>query len=586
MTEERKAAREDESDARRVSLLAQVQELEADSRFLDAASLIAINLPAGTDELPKADLSLARRAVELFARGGEVRSAAQIMVRFPVDLALFVADECGQSVGLAAAALAEFGGRPEMALRLRSWLGHYSEAARLARQLERHIEAGGLFERAHMPIEASRSFAHGGDRRRAIDAIIGIEPGHSSYRSACVSAIRLASEEGDIPFSLDRFVIPFLSTRGHDAAELDALTLLAHLYLKKGLRENAREVADALLAADPSHPIAGQIRHTLKLFVRDDVGLLPDLPAAPSLPDPEDLISAPGRAPLAGVFAVGALVEGRYRLVERIGRGGTSAIFKALDTVLGDHIALKAFLQAVPDENADRRIRRELRMARELTHQNIVRVHELGSHQGFRYITMELLEGIDLRDRMNAGLSKAKAIDYLIQICDGLGAAHEKGIVHRDIKPENCFITHTDIVKLLDFGIAKVVSAPGATQSGAILGTPGYVSPEQITGYSDVTHRADLYSLGMVAYEMFTQHTPFGLPDLMSLIRMHMEVVPPEPRTRTPDIPAPLSEAIMKLIEKNPANRYASCAALRTDLMAIRPLLIQGEGFALSGSGS
>jgi serine/threonine-protein kinase len=574
VTEEGKAAREDQSDSRRISLLAHVQELEAEGRFLDAASLIAITLPTGTDELPKADLTVARRAVELFARGGEVRSAAQIMVRFPIDLALLVADECGQGVGLAAAALAEFGGRPEMALRLRSWLGHYSEAARLARQLEKHIEAGELFQRAHMPIEASRSFAHRGDRRRAIEAIIGIEPTHSSYRSACVSAIRLASEEGDIPFSLDRFVIPFLATRGHDAAELDALTLLAHLYLKKGLRENAREVSNALLAADPSHPIASQIRQTLKLAVRDDGALLPDLPEAPRLPDPEDLVSAPGRIPLAGVFAVGTLVEGRYKLVERIGRGGTSAIFKALDTVLGDHIALKAFLQAVPDETADRRIRRELRMARELTHQNIVRVHELGSHQGFRYITMELLQGIDLRDKMIAGLTLAKGIDYMIQICDGLGAAHEKGIVHRDIKPENCFITNTDIVKLLDFGIAKVVSAPGATQSGAILGTPAYISPEQITDYSGVTHRADLYSLGMVAYEMFAQRTPFGLPDLMSLIRMHMDVVPPEPRVHNPAIPEPLSMAIMTLIEKDPLKRYPDCATLKAQLMAIRPLLI------------
>ncbi len=574
MTEEGKAAREDQSDSRRISLLAHVQELEAESRFLDAASLIAITLPTGTDELPKAHLTLARRAVELFARGGEIRSAAQIMVRFPVDLALLVADECGQGVGLAAAALAEFGGRPEMALRLRSWLGHYSEAARLARQLEKHIDAGELFQRAHMPIEASRSFAHGGDRRRAIEAIIGIEPTHSSYRSACVSAIRLASEEGDIPFSLDRFVTPFLATRGHDAAELDALTLLAHLYLKKGLRENAREVSNALLAADPSHPIASQIRQTLKLAVRDDGALLPDLPEAPRLPDPEDLVSAPGRIPLAGVFAVGTLVEGRYKLVERIGRGGTSAIFKALDTVLGDHIALKAFLQAVPDETADRRIRRELRMARELTHQNIVRVHELGSHQGFRYITMELLQGIDLRDKMIAGLSLAKGLDYVIQICDGLGAAHEKGIVHRDIKPENCFITSTDIVKLLDFGIAKVVSAPGATQSGAILGTPAYISPEQITDYSGVTHRADLYSLGIVAYEMFAQKTPFGLPDLMTLIRMHMDVVPPEPRVHNPAIPEALSLAIMHLIEKDPSKRYPNCAALKADLMAIRPLLI------------
>ena len=575
MSDEGKAAREDDSDSKKVSLLGHVQQLESESRFLDAASLIAITLPVGTEELPKVHLPMARRAVGLFSRGGEVRAAAQIMVRLPIDLALLVADECGQAVSLAAAALAESSGYPELAFRLRAWLGHYAEAARLARQLERHIEAGEMFLRAHLPLEASLSFSVGGERRRAIEALVGIEATVPTYRTACVTAIRLASEEGDIPFSLDQFVTPFLLLPSHDTAELDALTLLAHLYLKKGLRENARQVSNALLAANPSHPIAGQIRDTLKVRPQQDgLALLPDLPAAPRLPDPEDLVSAPGRVPIAGVFSVGTLVEGRYKLVERIGRGGTSAIFKALDTVLGDHIALKAFLQAIPDENADRRIRRELRMARELTHQNIVRVHELGSHQGFRYITMELLQGIDLRDKMIAGLSLSKGLDYMIQICDGLGAAHEKGIVHRDIKPENCFVTTTDVVKILDFGIAKVVSAPGATASGAILGTPAYISPEQISDYSGVTHRADLYSLGMVAYEVFAQRTPFGLPDLMTLIRMHMETVPQSPREYNEAIPEPLAKVIMKLIEKEPGKRHTSCEELKSELVAIRPLLI------------
>ena len=203
-----------------------------------------------------------------------------------------------------------------------------------------------------------------------------------------------------------------------------------------------------------------------------------------------------------------------------------------------------------------------------------MRVHELGSHQGFRYITMELLQGTDLRDKMIAGLDVARGLDYLIQICDGLGAAHEKGIVHRDIKPENCFITGADVVKILDFGIARVVSAPGATASGAILGTPAYISPEQITDYSGVTHRADLYSLGMVAYEVIAHRTPFGQPDLMALIRMHMEVVPPSPREGNPAVPEPLARVIMKLIEKDPARRHQSCAELKAELMAIRPLVI------------
>jgi tetratricopeptide (TPR) repeat protein len=574
VSEDGKAARDDDSDARRLNLLGHVQHLEGEGRFSDAATLIAATLPAGPGEIPKAQLPMARRAVSLFARAGEVRLAAQIMIRFPIDLALLVADESGQSLGLAAAAAAESSGYPELAFRLRSWLGHYSGAARLARQLGRHSEAGELFLRAHMPVEASRSFSQAGDRKHALDALLSVDATDPDYRMACLNAIRLASEERDISYALDQFLSSFLDARSHDAAELDALTLLANLYVRKGLRDNAKRVAAALLAADPTHPIALQIQATIRVKPLDEVALLPDLPAAPRLPDPEDILQVPGRMPIAGVFSVGTLVEGRYKLVARIGRGGTSAIFKALDTVLGDHIALKAFLQAVPDENADRRIRRELKMARELTHPNIVRVHELGSQQGFRYITMELLEGVDLRDKMIAGLSLAKGLDYLIQVCDGLGAAHAKGIVHRDIKPENCFITTADVVKILDFGIAKVVAAPGATQSGAILGTPAYISPEQINDYSGVTHKADIYSLGMVAYEVFAHRTPFGLPDLMNLIRMHLEEIPRSPRDFNPEIPEPLARIILKTLEKKPALRHENCEELKKELMAVRPLLI------------
>jgi len=576
MSEEGKAIREDRSDLERLDLLEHSDRLERAGQFKEAAQLIISKLSPGTADLGDKELPLARRAASLCFQAGDHRMAAQLLVRCPMDLALLIADETGQTVGLSAAALAESSGRVELALRLRSWLGHHEGAARLARRLERHVDAGELFLRAQMPLEAAASFKKGGDRLQAIEALLAVDSTDAHYRTACLEAIRLASDEGSLSFALDRFLSPFVSARPHDASERDALTLLANLYIRTGLKENARQVADALLAADPSHPLAAQIRTTLTFLppAASDLQLLPDLPEAPKLPDPEDILPAPGRTPLGGVFVVGTLVENRYQLVDRIGRGGTSAIFRALDTVLGDYIALKAFLQAVPDEAADRRIRRELRMARELTHQNIVRVHELGSQQGFRYITMELLQGVDLRDKMLAGMSLARGIDYLIQICDGLGAAHAKGIVHRDIKPENCFVTESEVVKLLDFGIAKVVAAPGATVSGAILGTPAYIAPEQITDYSGVSHKADLYSMGMVAYEIFARQTPFGLPDLMTLIRMHMEVVPPSPRIHEPAIPVELERAILRLLEKDPARRHASCQELKDELTAIRPLLI------------
>ncbi len=578
MIGDRRADLDGRSDPEKLALAAEAHQLELQGRAAEAAAVIARGLSPGDDDLPATDHDLARKAVGFLARAGETRAAARLLVRLPGDVAIATAGEAGQGVGTAAAALAE-AGRPELALRLRSWLGHHQAAARLARQLGRHREAGLLFQRAGLPVEACHSYRDAGDRPAAIEALLALEPTDTAYRSACVTAIRLAHEEDDISFALDRFLAPFTRALPHDHGERDALTLLADLCLRHGLKDNARTTVDALRAADPEHPIAARIEQAFAgnhapPDAHAELPDLPDLPPAPRLLDPEELLPVAGGRPMSGVFSVGTLVEGRYELVERIGRGGTSAIFKALDTVLGDHIALKAFLQAIPDENMDRRIRRELKMARGLTHPNIVRVHELGSQQGFRYITMELLEGTDLRDKMRDDLPGARGIDYLIQVCDGLAAAHAQGIVHRDVKPENCFVTRSDVVKLLDFGIAKIVAAPGATMSGAILGTPTYISPEQITDYSFVTHKADMYSLGVVAYEMFAGAPPFGPAEPMALLRMHMEDTPRSPRALQPSIPVPLEQTILRLLEKEPARRHEDFGELKAELASIRALLI------------
>jgi serine/threonine-protein kinase len=265
---------------------------------------------------------------------------------------------------------------------------------------------------------------------------------------------------------------------------------------------------------------------------------------------------------------VGNTIAERYRLDAELGRGGMAVVFKAFDQELEEDIALKVFLQQVSDpkmqEESLGRFKQELKLSRQLTHQNIIRLYDIGMHYGHRYISMELLQGSDLDHRIeeSAPLDFKKGIDYLIQACAGLYAAHEKGVVHRDIKPENLFVTVGDMLKVMDFGIAKNSYSRGLTVEGMTAGTPQYMAPEQISSFSQVTPAADLYSLGLVAYKMFTKTLPFDHEDLSKLLMMHLTELPAPPRAHNPEIPVELENVIMRLLQKEPRERYENARTL------------------------
>jgi len=268
----------------------------------------------------------------------------------------------------------------------------------------------------------------------------------------------------------------------------------------------------------------------------------------------------------------GTVIDNRYTLVEPLGGGGMATVYLAHDEVLDRDVALKMLReQYAGDEEFVERFRREAQSAAKLSHPNIVSIYDRGrSEDGAYYIAMEYVSRGTLKERIkrDGALDPGVATDVALQIADALQAAHENGVVHRDIKPQNVLVTRTGDVKVTDFGIARAASSP-LTQTSAVLGTAGYMSPEQTRG-EKVGPASDLYSLGVVLYEMLTGTLPYIADNPVAQAMMHINEPPRSPRGANPNVPEALDAVTLKLLAKNPKARYASAAKLADDLDRVR----------------
>jgi serine/threonine protein kinase len=267
-----------------------------------------------------------------------------------------------------------------------------------------------------------------------------------------------------------------------------------------------------------------------------------------------------------------AIIDNRYTLVDPLGGGGMAEVYLAHDDVLDRDVALKILRnQYANDEEFVERFRREAQSAASLSHPNIVSIYDRGrSEDGAYYIAMEHVQRGTLKDRIkrDGPLAPDAATGVAVQIADALQAAHENGVIHRDIKPQNVLVTRTGDVKVTDFGIARAASSP-LTQTSAVLGTAGYMSPEQAMGHS-VGPQSDLYSLGVVLYEMLAGELPYDAESPISLAMKHVNEPPRSPREANLEVPEPLDAITLKLLAKNPEDRYASATELADDLERVR----------------
>lgn len=267
------------------------------------------------------------------------------------------------------------------------------------------------------------------------------------------------------------------------------------------------------------------------------------------------------------------ILGSRYELIEKIGMGGMAVVYRAVDQMLGRNIAVKVLREEFKEnEEFICRFKVESQAAASLSHQNIVQIYDVGEEDGIHYIVMELLEGETLKNYMNEKngmLSFREAANFSMQICRALEHAHSKHVVHRDIKPQNIVLTEDGKIKVADFGIARAANNTTTVNSGNYaVGSAHYLSPEQARGgYTD--HRSDIYSLGVVMYEMFTGKLPFDAEESISVVMKHIHEEPLRPSEVNPDIPKSIEAVIMRAMNKEQRLRYSSATEILEDLVKI-----------------
>ena len=565
-----------------------------------------------------------RRAADLLARAGEHARAARLRAgSAPSERQKPGADESARATveeELAFARDLEKAGKHAVAIQHYLRLGKLQEAARLAYELKEFGQAAELYCEADNYYNAAVCLIEAGERREALDFFLQLDPEHPQYRNAMLRAARITVSLDVMDFSTESMLSELINAVPRDSREIDVYYRLGRHFERHSLKQDARRAYEQILLVSDYKDTRGRVQalasaHRPSTETPDsnlgmtsatpnlDLGDLPDLPALPSLPQIADLApltdeefanpetpelhqpvpqvtymapapSEPKQVMLeAKKLKPGTILADRYAIEGKVGRGGMAAVYRAVDQELEEHVAIKVFTRDDSEEVSLQRFRQEVSLTRRLSHPNVVQLYDIGESHGLRFLTMELLDGRDLAAFLRKPVDFTKGLNWLIQACRGLYAAHKAGVVHRDIKPANIFVCRDGRVKLMDFGIAKRSNVPGVTQKGLAWGTPRYMAPEQIRGFSNVSPASDIYSIGVIAYQMFSGKVPFDHKEQVPLLMMHINDKPKPPSDINARIPAELGQAILKCLEKKPEKRFASAKDLANALRAVAKTL-------------
>jgi serine/threonine protein kinase/predicted Zn-dependent protease len=290
-----------------------------------------------------------------------------------------------------------------------------------------------------------------------------------------------------------------------------------------------------------------------------------------SLTPPKEVVHTKTIETPAEELTTGSVFAGRYQIIEELGKGGMGQVYKATDSKINEKVALKLIKPEIAqDKKTLERFSHELKTARKISHKNVGRMYELMEDKSLHFITMEYVSGQDLKGliRQSAPLSVSRTIKVTKQICEGLSEAHRMGVVHRDLKPSNIMIDRDGDIKIMDFGIARSLKEKGITGAGVMIGTPEYMSPEQVEA-KEVDQRSDIYSLGILLYEMITGKLPFEADTPFAVGIKQKSENPQPPKELNPQIPDDLNQVILKCLEKEKSNRYQSAGEVRSGLEKI-----------------
>ena len=281
-------------------------------------------------------------------------------------------------------------------------------------------------------------------------------------------------------------------------------------------------------------------------------------------------VPAAGTPAASSTLEIGRVLGKRYEILQLLGEGGMGAVYKARDQELDRMVALKVIRpEFAQNAHILQRFKQELILARQVTHRNVIRIYDLGEADGIKFITMEYIEGRDLKSIIceSGKLEPKRAAEIITQVCQALEVAHMEGVIHRDLKPQNIMIDKQGKASVMDFGIARTMEAAGGgmTQTGALVGTPEYMSPEQAKG-EKVDGRTDLFALGIIFYELLTGDSPYEADTAMASLYKRTKEIPPPPVQKDPSIPRPLNNIVVRCLQIDKEKRYTSATEILQDL--------------------